>query len=365
MESQAPECSSRDLWSYETIGARFAFGKGQLVWGCSNRLFTLVSKLTVLNSPSKRWLDSRAGHRQPSAVKRLSIFLGFAALATPLSGQAPVSSFLWKLADQTLGAPLALASGATGMFWNPASIAHLPTVAAGVQVVRAPAIIGIDGLVAGATTRLTPHLAFGLSIGRLDMRNIVRTTSSPISVLGSIPIYDQMAALTVAGTAGPVALGFTLRGHDSRFDIESENGLTADIGIIVSGSTRLKLAAATHLQSFKLGQDEATSYLAAISYDVGGFSLGTDSVAVSVAYGFAARARSLVDHTIALDLLVSKVARVSGSAVREEGFTGTAWRPTVEVTLILGKYTIGVARSEGLNGIGPSYRINFDIILRQ
>lgn len=298
-------------------------------------------------------------------MKRLSIFLGVLALGSPLSAQAPASSFLWKLADQTLATPQALTPGATGMFWNPAGIMHLPTVAAGVQMVRAPAIIGIDGFVAGVSTRLSSHLAVGLSVGRLDMRDIVRTTSSPISVLGSIPIYDQMAALTVAGTAGPIALGFTLRGHDSRFDIQSDNGLTTDIGVVISVSTDLTLAAATHLQPFELSQDEATSYLGAIRYDVGRFSFGTDSVAVALSYGFSARTRGLVDHMLGLDLLISSVARVSGGAVREEGSTETAWRPTVEVALILGKYTIGVARSEGLNGIGPSYRINFDTALRQ
>jgi hypothetical protein len=298
-------------------------------------------------------------------VKRLSILFTILPLASPLNGQAPVSSFLWQLADQTLAAPAALAPGATGMFWNPAGIARLPHTLAGVQVVRAPDIIGIDGLVAGISRRLSPHISVGVSIGRLDMRDIARTTSSPISELGDIPIYDQMAALAVAASAGPVSLGFTLRGHNSRFDIESANGLTTDVGAIVRVSSRLNLAVATHLQSFELNRSEATSYLAAAQYDIGGFSLGTDSIAISLAYGMSSAPGGLLDHTLAVDLLVSEVVKISAVAVREDGSTESAWRPTTEVSLILGKYTIGVGRSEGINGIGPSYRINFDLVLHQ
>jgi hypothetical protein len=326
--------------------------------------FQLTSNLTAIFSPSKHRVDSKGGYRQPSAVKRLSILLATLVLAQPLSSQAPVSSFLWQLADQTLATPAALAPGATGMFWNPAGIAHLSTTAVGVQVVRAPNIIGIDGLVAGISQRLTTTLWVGLSVGRLDMRDIIRTTSSPVSELGSIPIYDQMAAIAVAASAGPVSLGFTVRGHDSRFDIQSDNGLTTDVGIVVTPSSRLTLAASTHLQSFELKRDDGTRYLGAAEYDVGGFTLGTDSIAVSLAYGFSSGSRGLLDHTFGLELLVSSVVKISALSVLEDGASETAWRPTTEISLVLGKYIIGVARSEGIGGIGPSYRINFDLILK-
>lgn len=276
-----------------------------------------------------------------------------------------MSSFLWRLADQTLAEPAALSSGTTAMFWNPAAIARLPGMTAGVQVVRAPDIVGIDGVLAGVTRQVTSSLSLGLSFGRFDIRDIVRTTSSPIGELGSIPIYDQMAALAVGYSAGPLSVGATLRGHDSRFDIESETGITTDIGAILSVTTRLTLGASTHLQPADFDRGEMTQYLGAAKYDVGGFAFGTDSIAVSVGYGIVSSARGMVDHTIGLDLLVSNVVRISGTGVREDGSIEASWRPTIEVALVLGKYAIGVARSEGLNGLGPSYRVDFDMVLIQ
>ena len=96
----------------------------------------------------------------------------------------------------------------------------------------------------------------------------------------------------------------------------------------MEASARLTVAAATHLHSFELGRDGAARYLAAVRYEVGGFSLGTDSVDVSLTYGFSSAASGLLDQTFGLELLVSKVVKISGIAIREDGSAETAWRPT-------------------------------------
>jgi hypothetical protein len=80
-----------------------------------------------------------------------------------------------------------------------------------------------------------------------------------------------------------------------------------------------------------------------------------------VRYGVSARRGSGVEHGGGVGLELDHRFRVDGAVVRETGYTGASWRPTVGVHLRVGRYLITAARSSGLGGIGASYRIGLDV----
>jgi len=56
---------------------------------------------------------------------------------------------------------------------------------------------------------------------------------------------------------------------------------------------------------------------------------------------------------------------MDASVVRETGYQTAGWRPAVAVSVRVGKYQLGIARSNGLNDLGATYRIGLDATLIQ
>lgn len=281
--------------------------------------------------------------------------------AGPLLAQAPAPAGLWRVATATLARPAALEDGPTGAFWNPAADPH-GRLTAGAQVIQTSDILGLSGFITGATYRVGAFGHVGVLAGRMEVRDLVRTTTSPNSEPGGIAVYEQLVGFTGRWNGGPIALGAAIRLHDARFDADAEQGATTDVGILVTPLPSLTLAAATHLLAPTLGEEPTTEYFAGVEYLLADrFQLAGLPARADARYGVRLRPAGAVDHDLGLGILLDRVLRVDVGLGNEAGFGERSWRPALALSLEVGRYTLGVARSEGLNDVGATYRVLLDV----
>ena len=213
-----------------------------------------------------------------------------------MGAQAPVAADMWRVPAATLARPAPLESGATARFWNPAARAGGRGLNVGIQVFETSDAVGLSGLLVGVTRTLGRHLEVGIILGRLQIRDLVRTGTSPVAQLGTIPVYEQVGGATLAAGLGRVKSAVMIRGHDARFDQFREGGVTADIGVSFEITPRLTVAAATHFLPVDVQSRESTSYLAALEYVLWTPSLWGRRSSVTGRYGTTARDRGGLDH---------------------------------------------------------------------
>jgi len=158
----------------------------------------------------------------------LILFVALGTAPAPLFAQAPSAADLWRVTATSLSTPAALETGVTAAFWNPAAPVRDASLAAGVQVVQTPEALKMGGVLVGADKALGAGWRVGLLYGRIDVRDLVRTTTSPSSEDGSIPVYEQLLGLRTSYRHGALAVGAMLEMHDARFDTERDGGLTLD-----------------------------------------------------------------------------------------------------------------------------------------
>ncbi len=282
------------------------------------------------------------------------------ALAGAVRAQAPASADLWRLTAASLSGPAALETGPTGAFWNPAAAWGSSRVRVGAQVLETPDVLGVGGLLGGVSYRLTSDVAAQLLVARTDVGDLVRTTTSPTSDLGDIPVYEQLVGIGVALRRGVATGGALLRAHNARFDAEHDNGLTLDLGLRATLG-RCSAAAATHFFPLDVTSRDVTDFYAGGECQpVSPRVWGTPS-RVFVRYGVSARRGGTVEHAFGTGLELEQRFRLDGALVREEEYAEADWRPILAVWFTVGRYAISAARSSGLGGLGASYRIGLDV----
>jgi len=163
-----------------------------------------------------------------------------------------------------------------------------------------------------------------------------------------------------------LVLGGLARVHDARFNLEHNHGFTFDLGARLRASSRLVVAAATHFLAIELGDREPTDYYVGAEYiATPGLSIGRVAAEIIVRYGTTYRASEKLEHALGAGLQVGGHFRMDASVVRETGYQTAGWRPAVAVSVRVGKYQLGIARSNGLNDLGATYRIGLDATLIQ
>lgn len=278
--------------------------------------------------------------------------------AGPLASQAPPLTELWRVAGTTLPAPAALTEGPAGVFWNPAAMAAGSAARMGtIEVLQTPDVLALSGFLAAGQWRLSRHLVAGALLGRMAVSDLVRTTTSPVAQPGDIPVHSQIAGLTVGWNAGPVAIGALARAHESRLDGLRDGGLTTDVGVRWTPLPSITLAAASQFLSPSFQRGPSSDLTAGIA---GTMPLGT--MWGSSAHGTASFGVT-IDHTnhrqVALGaaLALNDRLTVSWGLGHERSFEALAWRHTLGLLFRTSHYTITVARGEGLNGVGATYRV--------
>lgn len=293
---------------------------------------------------------------------RLTLLLALVTLATPLCAQAPLAAGLWRVTATSLSTPAALETGVTAIFWNPAAPVHEGSLAAGAQVVQTPDALKMGGVVVGADKSLGAGWNIGLLYGRMDVKDLVRTTTSPSSVEGSVPVYEQLLGLRTAYRRGGLAVGAMLEMHDAQFDSEHDGGLTLDAGLRLQLHRRLTVAAATHFFPADFGTTDGTDfYLGIEAVPLESAGIAGTSTLLALRYGAAYRASGDLEHMLAAGVLINRQVRVEFAATSESAYGERAWRLGLGLGLRIGRYVITVARGSGLNDIGATYRVGLDV----
>ncbi len=318
--------------------------------------------------PDKRLLDSQQASSTTLRVRQTGLLLALALVfgSQPAEGQVPAAADLWRVSAATIAGPPALERGTTASFWNPAAVPE-GRWSAGVQLVQTSDVLGISSALGGVTYAVNPALRVNLIVGRTDIGDLSRTTTSPASEPGTIPIYEQLAGLGASLKLGAVHLGLLLGGHDARFDADRERGLTADGGIRIGLGSRLTVAGATHFFPLDLTGREHTDYHLGLEYSVATPAIWGAPGELAARYGLTYRegAAGGLEQGVGLGCSVNRGFAVAMHLVREVGYGTAAWRPTFEVRLKVGRYTIAAARAWGLNDIGASYRVALDLELER
>ena len=300
-------------------------------------------------------------------MRRLSILtiLCAAGWAVPLGGQAPPSVTLWRVAASSLATPPPLFEGATGAFWNPAAVGAPRDFAVGAHVVHTSATLGLSGLIAGGSLPLPGPLRLGALLGRVNIRDLVRTTTSPDNTGGSIPVYEQFAGATLAFSTGWLVAGAALHLHESRFDIDKTSGVTLDVGVRTHPFSRLVVAASTHLLPINLSKDEATEYLAGAQYTVWERRRENGPhLRAQLRYGVAYRSDGSWEHLMGLGAEMLERLSLDAAVASEPGVVERTWRPSLSLGLRFGGYTIALSHGLGTNDVGGTFRVGLDVEFR-
>lgn len=279
----------------------------------------------------------------------------------PAAAQAPATADLWRVAVGSLPSPPALQEGPSGIFWNPAAGDGVP-LALGGEIVQTSDVVGLAGFVLSASHQLTPSVRLGVVAGRLEVRDLVRTTTSPSSAEGSIPVYEQSLGVDIAVGGRTAQIGVLLRAHDASFDRLREHGVTADLGIRFRPSRSLLLAAATHFLAPTLSDEPTTDYYGAAELIVlDRPALAGQPTQVALRYGAALRHSGDLDHMAAVGLGLNGQFHVDAALTSESAFGARVWRPGVGVGLRVGRYHITAARGSGVNDVGATWRVSVDV----
>ena len=296
--------------------------------------------------------------RQLLAVSALSTFLASAAAA-----QAPAGADLWRVAGATLATPPPLVPGATGLLWNPAAPA--PEYAVGVEVIQTGAIVGLSGLSVGAQAKVGKRGELGLVFGRMQVQDLVRTTTSPNSEVGSIPVHEQFVGGKVGIRAAWFEVATLLRFHDERFDALGSQGFTMDFGVYAEPWSVARFAAATHFLALDFSTQHTTDFFLAGEVEPLRPNLLRDTNwRLLGRYGITLRSLFGPDHVLSMGARYHDVLSFDLSMTREAGFAGGGWRPGMSFALRIGRYTLGAARGSGVNDVSGTYRISLNVQLR-
>jgi hypothetical protein len=292
---------------------------------------------------------------------RLAALLVSLVGAMPLAGQAPQSVDMWRVAAAALARPAALQSGPTAAFWNPAAVPGAADFGAGVSFLQTPDVVSLSAIAGGVHKRIADWGDVGVVVARIEVDDLVRTTTSPLADPGSIPVYEQEIGLHAALRLPRTRLGLMLRGHDSRFDTERETGTTIDVGVRFHPTERLVVAAATHFFPTDFSPDGTTDYYAGIEYMAIRADVWERPASAAVRYGLSHHRSGGAEHAIGVGVDLDGRIGIDAGIVRESGLAGAAWRPALELTLVFGRYRVAVARSDGINELGAAYRFGLGV----
>jgi hypothetical protein len=295
-------------------------------------------------------------------------------LAVVARGQAPASADLWRLSAASLAGPAALEAGATAAFWNPAAAWNDARAAAGAQVLETPDVLGVSGLVVGLGYRVSRGLAAQLLVARTQVNDLVRTTTSPSSDLGDIPVYEQLVGVGAALRRGGLTGGGMLRLHNARFDAARDNGVTLDLGARAT-LRGCSVAAATHFFPVDVSSRDVTDFYAGAECHPLSPGIWGAQGRVFLRYGVSARRgcaecgagpggamrSTALEHTAGVGLELDQHFRVDVAVAREVGYAEADWRPVLGVWFNVGRYVVSAARASGLGGLGATYRIGLDV----
>jgi hypothetical protein len=293
---------------------------------------------------------------------RLNLHLfSFPFVASSALAQAPRAAAFWDIPATTLAKSPALETGATAAFWNPAAVIGPRGFSIGAQAIQTPSVLGLSGVLAGLSQPLTSRLAVAIVFGRVEIKDLIRTSTSPTSDPGDIPVYEQLGGVAVGARLGLASIGAMVRGHDARFDVFREGGLSLDLGVRAEPLRGLTFGAATRFAPVRPEAGTPARYYGAVEYRTRERPIWGTPTALIGRYGFLARNDEALEHSFGAGVALASRFRLDASVARESAFGSEGWRAVLAVGFRAGHYDILAARGSGLRGIGANYRVGLEV----
>jgi hypothetical protein len=295
-------------------------------------------------------------------TQRVVLALLAAALpaAQPAAAQAAAGAGLWRLPAATLATPPALAVGAAAAMWNPAQPLPSGAVTAGLELIETSAAVRVTGFVSAVHVSVRSFGALGLSYGRMDMSDLVRTLASPEPVGGPIPYHAAVLGASWTRTWGRTTVGTALRRIDTQLDADRQRRWTVDGGV-QHRRGRLRLGAATHFLT-RAQSSAAQDVDAGVALDLweGEAWVGSRASRIALRYGVSFAHGAAADHLVGIGITLGDVVGIDALATREGGYNGAGWRPVAGLTLSVGRYRVTLAGNASVHGVGSAYRVGIE-----
>jgi hypothetical protein len=285
----------------------------------------------------------------------------FAALASlVLAGTAAAQQVpgrdLLEFPIGLLAEPQALSSRMTGGLWNPAAAALEPTLRGtiGFAGLTTPTEQGVELSMLAGAWQVHKGMTASLSLTQASVRDLFRTTTDPQTLGGEIPYGTTLFSLGLAGIRGPVTFGAAARARTARFDAESENAFSVDVGAIADRPFRLpvRVAASTFLLSPSRSKESATYAFAA------DLPLVSRDSTFSLRGGYAA---TETEHRGHEDYVFTSARYrsidASAGVAQNHAYGHSAQRLRLGLGLRYAGYMVAFGREDGAAGIGANYQV--------
>jgi hypothetical protein len=286
-----------------------------------------------------------------------AVMCGLALLPAASQAQAPSWANLWRVTDGTLARPAALGTAPSGAFWNPAAVvaSHGPAFSA--EIFQTPDVVNVSAALLGASYTVHRRLSIGVLAGRLSVGDLVRTSTSPASDAGEIPVYTQFAGTALGTTLGPATIGVTALLHDARLDGQDAGGFTLDVGLRLQPVSTLVLAAATHVGDPIATESDASQVVAGASYAITVAPVVGLSAEILMRYGLTIQQIGGTEHLAGLGLVLARRLAIDGGVSWSRGYGTSAWQPILGLAFRAGAYRVGISRGSGIADLGAAYRV--------
>jgi len=298
---------------------------------------------------------------------RRMLICGLAAFGwatTGLRAQPVPARDLWVFPLGAIFEPPALASEPGAGLWNPATSA-LSTgdrFRFGVASLTTGTAQGVDGQLLSVAWRRSTGATVALSVARSAVGGLVRTDSDPQS-LGNIPYYSSLVSLSAARSLLPkLTAGLAVRWRNGRADQLTRDAVAADLGILLHDLPWRDSRVALSSFLWRPGREveDRPAVLAAADFRLAGTSRSREA---RLGYTESAVNRGARERG---PYASARWDRVEGRAalVRATAGAGAATRFRSGLALYYARYAIGVAREEGISGLGPVYQFTLSSVIK-
>ncbi|WP_353264966.1 hypothetical protein [Gemmatimonas sp.] len=297
---------------------------------------------------------------------RRTLICGLAAFgwAIRLGAQPVPARDLWEFPLGALFEPPALASEPGAGLWNPATIA-VPKgerMRIGVASLATGNAQGVDGQLLAAAWRRASGATIGVSLARAAVGGLVRTDSDPQSV-GTIAYNTTLVSLTASRELVPhLTAGAAIRWRNGQSDQLSRNAVAADFGAVLHDLPWRDARVALSSFLWRPGREieDRPSVMAAADLRLIGVSRIRE---VRLGYSENAVNRGARERG---PFVSGRFGLVEGRAgvMRTSAGAASITRMRTGLALYFARYVVGVAREEGLAGLGPVYQFTLSSLIK-
>lgn len=297
---------------------------------------------------------------------RRKLLCGLAAcLSASFAEAQPVPARdLWEFPLGAVLEPAALASEPGAGLWNPASMA-IPRgdrwrfgVA---SLARLAADQSTDGQLLSVARRSNDGLTLGFSIARSSVGDITRTDADPQSI-GTVEYSTLLISATAARELLPhLTAGIAARLREGRADRETGHAIAADIGLVLHDLPFRNARVALSSFLWRPGReiDDRPAFIAAADARV--YGEGTREVRLGYSHNGVNRGAKERGAFLGarLDRLEARAAYLRTIAAGR-----SLGRIRSGVALHYARYVVGIAREEGVSGLGPLYQFTLSSVVK-